>query len=407
LLPWAPRGSLASDRQLVDAAVSVWRRGTPRSDIFDLPELATVRPSDDVYLLWAGRIGAGRVVVLQSIATDGKPSVAQVAEHGDPAVLTLDLVAHLPATAPPALALTYDGNLNMPSLAPGAGAALIELLTAPSEAVALSGIWQQRQPDQGGQLKLLSESDDGVTNAFLQIGSPQTTRTPLVLARTTGGRAGIAGTLDVRGGEMVPKTAEVALRDVEPWGPSGRIQGTEYADAMIAAEAAGTSSLSAAVVANASGALTDGTTVSVRLLAVLGPDELPVETVVVARDEQGEVLCSARTELADTAGDAATGRPSSVPAEGASILAGRCASLSHRFVATIAAVPGGAGSVSIDGADATVKSGGGDQTSVAMRLEPYPGDSGETVAARRVADDGSPASGPATAILMPPLAPTQ
>jgi hypothetical protein len=224
-----------------------------------------------------------------------------------------------------------------------------------------------------------------------------------VLAQTTGGRAGIAGTIDVRGGELVPRTAQVALRDVAPWGPSGRIQGTEYADVMIAAGATGTAtpSFSAAVVANASSALPDGTIVSVRLLAVLGSGDHPVETLVVARDDQGEVLCSALTEVVTTAANAATGEPSAVPAEGTSILAGRCASLNHRFVATIAAVPGGAGSVSIEGADPTVETGGGAETAVAMRLDPYPGDSAETVLARRITDDGSPAAGPATAVLLP------
>jgi hypothetical protein len=423
LLPWAPRGSLASDQDLVDAAVAVWRRGTPRSDIYDSPALASVRPSEDVFLLWAGRIGAGRVVVLQSMDTDGEPSVAQVAEHGDPAELTLDLVAHLPADAPPVVALTYDGNLNMPSMAPGVGAALIELLTAPSDQLPLSGIWQQRLADQGGELRLLTESDDGVTGAFLQLGDPATARTPLLLARTTAGRAGIARTIAVHGGEMVPTDSQIALRDVPPWGPSGRIQGTEYADAMIAAASieATTPSFTAAVIADASGTLPDGTTVSVRLLAVLGAGDHPVRTVVVARDEQGAVLCSSVSGVSTTAGDASTGFASAVPADGVTVLAGRCASATDWFVATIAAVPGNlgsAGSVRIDGADPTVESGGGTETSVVMRLDPYagdpgtpgdpgdpsdPGDPGETTLVRRIGEDGLPVAGPGTAVLLPPV----
>lgn len=409
LLPWAPRGSLAGDAALLADATAVWRAGAPVSDIYTSPELATVRPSATVNLVWAGTIGVGRVVVLQSIDTQGDPAVAQVAEHGDPAVLTLDSVGLLPSTLPPALAITYDGNLNMPSLGPGAGAALIEMLPAPDDVVSLSGLWQQRLPDQGGQLQLLKNQDDGMTGTFLQVGDPATSTSPIVLANSTQGRAGVLGTIDVRGGQLIPTPAKIALRDVPAWGPSGRIQGSEYADLTIGQQqAAGgeQTSFAATVVASVSGFLPSGDPVNVRLFAVLDPTDEPVQTLIVVRRDDGVVLCSHLDDVAPGAGDAGSAVPSasaSAPTFTVSVIAARCLSETGGVVATMAAAAPGTGTVELSGSGNDTASGGGDEPASVVRLDAYPVGSAEPVTAQLLDAAGNPVRAYGTAVFLPPL----
>ena len=421
LLPWAPRGSLAGDADLIAAATAVWRGGAPLADLYRSDELTSVRPGPVVNVVWAGKIGVGQVVLLQSIDTAGDPAVAQIAEHGDPAVLTLDSVDLLPATLPPALAVTYDGNLNMPSLAPGIGAALLEMLPAPSDIVPISGLWQQRLADQGGQLQLLDVDDGGMTDAFLQLGDPDPVGTPIVLANTTQGRAGILSTLEVRAGELVPETAQVGLRDVPDWGPSGRIQGSEYADLKLAIGQSNATqdAFTATVVAYVTSSLPNGQDVSTRLFAILGADDQPVASLIVVRSLGGTALCSHVAPVATEAGLASgTASPSSATTASTNeigriaVVAGHCADSATGFVATIAAGAPGAGAVTLaasasgsgSGSDADLASdGGAAEPATVLRLATYPEGLTDTVVARLVDDEDNAVPGAGSSAVLSPL----
>lgn len=90
LLPWAPRGELTGDADLVRAAERVWRSG------------ATLPPTGPARTLWAGRVGLNRVVLLQAPTADG-PAVVQVMDRdGALRLVAADL---LPAPTPAALQL--------------------------------------------------------------------------------------------------------------------------------------------------------------------------------------------------------------------------------------------------------------------------------------------------------------
>lgn len=121
LLPWPPRGDLVRDRHLFDAAIGVWRRGS-------------TTPLADPFVLYAGHVGVGRLVVLQALTRGGIAELAIVGDHDvsfGHARLHLDLVAPLPVTDVPVLVVPYNGNLNLPGLTPGPGSRVVQLLVAP------------------------------------------------------------------------------------------------------------------------------------------------------------------------------------------------------------------------------------------------------------------------------------
>ena len=121
LLPWPARGPLIRDERFLRAAISRWT-ASPRA------------PRSRVYVLYAGRVGAGRVAVLQAIGRFGQPEVAVVADHdvtfNNPR-LKLDLVDPLPRTDLPVLLVPYDGNLEIPGLTSGPGSRVLQALVAP------------------------------------------------------------------------------------------------------------------------------------------------------------------------------------------------------------------------------------------------------------------------------------
>lgn len=120
LLAWHPRGELAADASFVRQASAVWRRGHPG--------LRTV------YVLYAGRIGVGRLALLQALDQRGIGRVGLVADHDvafNKAVLGLDVDASLPVKPPSLLLVPYDGNLGLPGLQPGPGSRLLQVLVAP------------------------------------------------------------------------------------------------------------------------------------------------------------------------------------------------------------------------------------------------------------------------------------
>ncbi len=139
LLPWAPRGDLVDDRDFLRDAERVWQEAAAVTDAGQL---------DQVCPVWAGTIGSGRVAVLQAVAPDGLAYVAQVSERGRPAVLRLDLQERLPTTKSLALAVNYDGNVDVPLLRPARGAALLRLVVAPSVAAAArsAGVAEPAEP---------------------------------------------------------------------------------------------------------------------------------------------------------------------------------------------------------------------------------------------------------------------
>jgi len=122
LLPWKPRGELAGDRELVDEVSGVWR------------SYAGDRPGREIHVVWAGKIAAGRVVLLQSVGAGGVPYVAQIAEHGEPATWAVDQVQRITGR-PAGVVVRYDGNLNLPMTQTGDGASLVQLLLAPPNAL--------------------------------------------------------------------------------------------------------------------------------------------------------------------------------------------------------------------------------------------------------------------------------
>ena len=230
LLPWLPRGGLADDEALIDSAESLWRSGSA------VDAATVVVPDGEIYVLWADRIGAGRVVIMEAVGTDGKPYVAQVSEQGDPPALGLDTVDLLPAEQPIALAVTYDGNLEIPGLTPGRGSSLIQLLPGPAEENSdLLGLWRYEPSFADNVLERLDPKPSGMTETFLQVDSSNPAGTPIVIATTVGASAGVSGTIAVHGGRLIPTDAPLALADDADWGPSGRIDGNEYSALVLAA----------------------------------------------------------------------------------------------------------------------------------------------------------------------------
>ena len=172
---------------------------------------------------------------MEALGADGQPYVAQASEHGDPAVLGLDAVDPLPDDDLAALAVTYDGNLDLDGLEPGRGSALIQLLPEPSETSDSIGLWEFESSFAGAGLELLDTKPSGMTETFLQVDKSDPAGTPIVVATTVGASAGIAETIAVHGDRLVPTTARIALADDPAWGPSGRIRGDEYSTLILVA----------------------------------------------------------------------------------------------------------------------------------------------------------------------------
>jgi DNA-directed RNA polymerase specialized sigma24 family protein len=152
LLSWTPRVDVEPDGEFVAAAIHVWRS-------------APDGPDDEVYVLWAGVIGDGRVALLQAARPDGTPAVAQVSERGQPPAVVLDRVEPLPGepNAVRALAVSYDGNTSLTNLTPGRGAQLLSLVLEPELAAGAVAVETER--------RRLELRDNGITAAWLQLDS--------------------------------------------------------------------------------------------------------------------------------------------------------------------------------------------------------------------------------------------
>ena len=121
LLPWPARGPLIRDEQFLRVAIGRWTSSLRA-------------PRSRVYVLYAGRVGAGRLAVLQAIGRNRQPQIAVVADHdvtfNNPR-LKLDLVEPLTRTDLPVLLVPYDGNLEIPGLTSGPGSRVLQALVAP------------------------------------------------------------------------------------------------------------------------------------------------------------------------------------------------------------------------------------------------------------------------------------
>lgn len=152
LLSWTPRVNVLPDGDFVAAAIRIWQS-------------APDGPAGEVYVVWAGVIGDGRVALLQGVQPDGTPRVAQVSERGQPATIVLDRMEALPS--PPnvvrGLVVSYDGNTGLPNLTPGRGAQLLSLVLEPDLAAGAIAVETER--------RRLELRDNGITAAWLQLDS--------------------------------------------------------------------------------------------------------------------------------------------------------------------------------------------------------------------------------------------
>ncbi|MET9020146.1 GNAT family N-acetyltransferase [Actinopolymorpha sp. NPDC004070] len=127
LVPWVPRGDLADNRDFIAEATRVWRESTGQTMPGELSK---------IYAVWAGRIGAGRVALLQGVGKDGHSYVAQIADRGRPPALRLDRQERLGDPPPRALVINYSG---VPS-GPGEDAAVMRLVLAPADSTSGAGV---------------------------------------------------------------------------------------------------------------------------------------------------------------------------------------------------------------------------------------------------------------------------
>jgi hypothetical protein len=147
LLEWPVSGPLAGDAKLVRDAAERWRRGS------DGP----------TRLLWAGRVGADRVVVLQALDADGRPTVAEVAGRGG----TLRLLAVDPILDPGTVVLRLvdpaAGTSDRTLLLPRPGAASVTQLIGNGVANPVpSGGVVVLDGDQGGEPVAVLDRDSRV-----------------------------------------------------------------------------------------------------------------------------------------------------------------------------------------------------------------------------------------------------
>jgi len=238
LLAWTPRGGLITDAAFVEQAAAVWRAA---------PEETEGGPGPEIYPLWAGVVGEGRLALLQSVSPSGRGLVAQVAQHRGE--LVLDRVDALPQEAPPALVLTYDGDLDLPSLLPGSGAELLTLLLADegSTVDVLRRDRSVRSGEPGGNFVMVGVAAAGLSKTFLHLSDRESDGTVVAVVRRDGPAAGRVETFAARSRELIPLPAPVHLQ-IGDWGPGPAGAVGAYDDALVARRALGPAALVSAEV---------------------------------------------------------------------------------------------------------------------------------------------------------------
>ncbi len=136
LLQWVPRGDLADNHAFIAQATRVWRESTGQTMPGDLSK---------VYAVWAGRIGSGRVALLQGVGKDGQAYVAQIADYGRPPELRFDRQEPIGSPNPTALVINYDGNEARP-IRTGDNGPLLRLILAPTDFASAADTAGAEQP---------------------------------------------------------------------------------------------------------------------------------------------------------------------------------------------------------------------------------------------------------------------
>ncbi len=230
LLRWTPRGDLAGDRGFVADATKVWQGELERLSGTSL---------DQVYPVWAGSIGSGRIALLQAVGSDGTPRIAQVAEHGEGATLRLDSQDVIGPTRPRALVINYDGNVDIPMLRPGRGSAVLRLLLPPNtENVSLLRRIRDTPTVGEDNWERLPHSSEGLTATWLHLDSRSPGGSVVVLARPVDGAADSVTTVAAAPEHVVAQQPQTALAD-PTWGPMLPLDLRSYDDALVAMAGSG------------------------------------------------------------------------------------------------------------------------------------------------------------------------
>ena len=254
LVPWAPRGDLAADRDFLDEAARVWRDATGP------PAGAGL---ESVHALWAGTIGSGRVAILQAVGDDGTGYLAQVADHGQTGGLRFDAQEPLGSTRPTALVVNYDGVSDVPLLRPGSGSALLRLVLPPTDAAAPGAavadssrrtpaarpaaapvaapagaptLWRRVRalPSAGeSDWEPLPVSDSGLTDTWLHMDGRSPDGSIVLLVRPAGNGANSVTTLAASPTRLVARQPAFRLAD-PTWGPMTGVDLAAYDDALAA-----------------------------------------------------------------------------------------------------------------------------------------------------------------------------
>ncbi|MBM7787562.1 GNAT family N-acetyltransferase [Tenggerimyces flavus] len=225
LLRWQPRGELTDDRGTVNEASDAWRAYQGQ------------RPGREIYVVWAGRIAAGRLVLLQSVGPDDVPYLAQVSERGEPAKWVVDRVEQLDEQ-PLGIVVRYDGNLNMPMTQTGTGASLVQLLLAPPHALRHVGTPRllrrtRERPNDQPSWEPLVVDDRGMSKTWLHIDrlSPDGTVIAMVWPSSRGRDS--VRTIAASPEALLTRQPTIQLAD-PTWGPMTPFDELVYDDARAA-----------------------------------------------------------------------------------------------------------------------------------------------------------------------------
>jgi hypothetical protein len=281
LLPWAPRGELAGDTDLAEAAEKAWRSGSG------------LRPTGRTRTLWAGRIGLTRVVLLQARTAAG-PAVAELWDRDG----RIDVVAADPLGTSTLLRVVapfpneYEARLLGPP-----DTSSIEVYVGPAPLGALRG-------DRGEDGLVVVEKVDDAGGS-------------LVVALDVGGRPLTSGLLPAIGSLPLPRGAVTVVgSEWDPSVPAAQLTGATVDDGAALAERLGGPIEIAQLAGPNSGFQLRGETYAFpRFYEVHRDGTRYLATLVAVQDEQGrETPYCIRLERITGAGPAAIVNRCALPA---------------------------------------------------------------------------------------------